>query len=151
MRPLQYEGLDLKRVKPAFAEARSAIEAGDFKSPDVKKLHVGGYCRAERDHSNRLLLQFARRGGETVCLALEVIANRACDTSPASCARPRAGCCTSPHREELFVDFGRHGVEDSALFEQRPRRDGRRPCGQAASWVLSFIRHGQAFASWRFW
>ena len=81
MRLLQYKDLDLKRVKPAFAKVRAAIEAGDFKSPDVKKLHTGGYYRAKLDHSNRLLLQFARHGGETVCLALEVIENHAYDKS----------------------------------------------------------------------
>jgi hypothetical protein len=81
MRLLQYKDLDLRRVKPAFAKVRSAIEAGDFRSPDVKKLHVGGYYRAKLDHSNRLLLQFARHGAETVCLALEVIENHAYDKS----------------------------------------------------------------------
>ena len=81
MRLLQYKDLDLKRVKPAFAKVRAAIEADDFKSPDVKKLHTGGYYRAKLDHSNRLLLQFARYGGETVCLALEVIANHAYEKS----------------------------------------------------------------------
>ena len=81
MRLLQYKDLDLKRVKPAFAKVRAAIEADDFKSPDVKKLHTGGYYRAKLDHSNRLLLQFARYGDETVCLALEVIANHAYEKS----------------------------------------------------------------------
>jgi len=81
MRLLQYKDLDLRRVKPAFAKVRAAIEAGDFKSPDVKKLQSGGYYRARLDHSNRLLLQFARHGGETVCLALEVIENHAYDKS----------------------------------------------------------------------
>lgn len=46
MRFLQYKDLDLRRVKPAFAKVRSAIEAGDFKSPDVKKLHTGNYYSA---------------------------------------------------------------------------------------------------------
>jgi hypothetical protein len=81
MRLLQYKDLDLRRVKPAFAKVRAAIEADDFRSPDVKKLHVGGYYRAKLDHSNRLLLRFARHGNETVCLALEVIANHAYDKS----------------------------------------------------------------------
>ncbi|NDG40614.1 MAG: hypothetical protein EBY28_14880, partial [Betaproteobacteria bacterium] len=81
MRLLQYKDLDLRRVKPAFAKVKAAIEAGDFKSPDVKKLHQGAYYRAKLDHSNRLLLQFARHGGETVCLALEVIENHAYDKS----------------------------------------------------------------------
>ena len=81
MRLLQYKDLDLKRVKPAFAKVRAAIEANDFKSPDVKKLHSGAYYRAKLDASNRLLLQFAHVGGETVCLALEVIANHAYEKS----------------------------------------------------------------------
>lgn len=81
MRLLQYKDLDLRRVKPAFAKVRAAIEADDFKSPDVKKLHIGGYYRAKLDYSNRLLLQFARYGGETICLALEVIENHAYDKS----------------------------------------------------------------------
>jgi hypothetical protein len=81
MRLLQYKDLDLRRVRAAFAKVRSAIEAGDFKSPDVKKLHAGGYYCARLDHGNRLLLQFARFGAETVCLALEVIENHAYEKS----------------------------------------------------------------------
>lgn len=81
MRLLQYKDLELRRVKPAFAKLRAAIEAGDFKSPDVKKLNSGGYYRAKLDYSNRLLLQFACIGGETVCLALEVIENHAYEKS----------------------------------------------------------------------
>ena len=81
MRFLQYKDLDIRRVKPAFAKVRAAIEAGDFKSADVKKLHIGSYYRAKLDYSNRLLLQFARHDGETVCLALEVIENHAYNRS----------------------------------------------------------------------
>ena len=81
MRFLLYKDLDLRRVKPTFAKVRAAIEANDFKSPDVKKLHVGNYYRAKLDHSNRLLLQFARYNTEMVCLALEVIENHAYDKS----------------------------------------------------------------------
>ena len=43
MRFLQYRDLDLRRVKPAFAKVRAAIEAGDFKSPEIMKLHAGNY------------------------------------------------------------------------------------------------------------
>ena len=81
MRLLLYKDLDTRRVKPAFAKVRAAIEAGDFRSADVKKLAPTGYWRAKLDYSNRLLLQFARWGDETVCLALEVIDNHAYDKS----------------------------------------------------------------------
>jgi hypothetical protein len=81
VRLLLYKDLDTRRVKPAFAKVRAAIEAGDFRSADVKKLAPTGYWRAKLDYSNRLLLQFARWGDETVCLALEVIDNHAYDKS----------------------------------------------------------------------
>ena len=81
MRLLLYKGLDTRRVKPAFAKIRAAIEAGDFRSADVKKLAPTAYWRAKLDYTNRLLLQFARCGDETVCLALEVIANHAYEKS----------------------------------------------------------------------
>ncbi|MDB5969811.1 MAG: Ankyrin [Hydrocarboniphaga sp.] len=81
MRMLIYRDLDLRRVRPAFDKVRKAIEAGDFRSADVKKLSPTDYWRARLDYSNRLLLRFARSGGETVCLALEVIENHAYDKS----------------------------------------------------------------------
>jgi hypothetical protein len=88
MRLLQYKDLNLRRVKAAFDKVKVAIEAGDFRSADVKKLHAGPYYRAKLDYANRLLLQFARieraeadGGAETVCLALEVIENHAYERS----------------------------------------------------------------------
>lgn len=85
MRLLQYKDLDLRRVRAAFEKVKAAIEADDFRSADVKKLHVGPYYRARLDYANRLLLQFARvqvgNQPETVCLALEVIENHAYDRS----------------------------------------------------------------------
>ena len=91
MRLLQYKDLNLRRVKAAFDKVKAAIEAGDFRSADVKKLNAGPYYRAKLDYTNRLLLQFARidraesegseGGAETVCLALEVIENHAYDRS----------------------------------------------------------------------
>jgi hypothetical protein len=86
MRLLQYKDLDLRRLKPAFDKLRKAIEADDFRSADVKKLHVGSYYRAKLDYANRLLLQFARVPSgdgvhETVCLALEVIENHVYERS----------------------------------------------------------------------
>ena len=81
MRLLLYKDLDTRRVKTAFAKVRAAIEAGDFRSADVKKMAPTGYWRAKLDYSNRLLLQFARCADETVCLALEVIENHAYEKS----------------------------------------------------------------------
>jgi hypothetical protein len=85
VRFLQYKDLDLRRVRPAFDKVRAAIEADDFRSPDVKKLNVGPYFRAKLDYANRLLLQFVRVDQEgrveTVCLALEVIENHAYEKS----------------------------------------------------------------------
>lgn len=81
MRLLLYKDLDTRRVKAAFAKLRAAIEAGDFRSADVKKLTPTPYWRAKLDYTNRLLLQFAQYGDETVCLALEVIENHAYEKS----------------------------------------------------------------------
>ena len=81
MRMLLYKDLDTRRVKAAFAKLRAAIEADDFRSPDVKKLAPTPYWRAKLDYTNRLLLQFVHCGDETVCLALEVIENHAYEKS----------------------------------------------------------------------
>ena len=81
MRFLLYKDLDTRRVKAAFTKVRSAIESGDFRSADIKKLTPTPYWRAKLDYANRLLLQFARCGDETVCLALEVIENHAYEKS----------------------------------------------------------------------
>ena len=160
MRLLQYKDLDLRRVKPAFDKVRAAIEAGDFKSPDVKKLHAGGYYRAKLDYSNRLLLQFAtpkRRRHETVCLALEVIENHAYDRSrflrgalvdeakiereplpmpPSSPPRPRrcAGCaraarssnCSTSPSSSTTPRRGRTAHPGALVWSARPARARRR-------------------------
>jgi AAA domain/Ankyrin repeats (many copies)/UvrD-like helicase C-terminal domain len=81
MRLLAYKDLDTRRVKASYAKVRAAIEADDFRSADVKKLTSTPYWRAKLDYANRVLLQFARHGDETVCLALEIIENHAYDKS----------------------------------------------------------------------
>lgn len=65
MRLLLYKDLDTRRVKAAFTKLRAAIEAGDFRSADVKKLAPTPYWHAKLDYTNRLLLQFARCGDES--------------------------------------------------------------------------------------
>ncbi len=81
MRFLTYAGLDTGRLQTAFDKLRAAIERGDLRSADVKKLESAPYYRAKLDAANRLLLTFVRHGNETACLALEIIANHAYDKS----------------------------------------------------------------------
>lgn len=75
MRLLTHHHLDTHRVKAQFAKLKKAVERDDFKSPNLKKLSPTPYWRFKLDQGNRLLVQFARHGDETVCLALEVILN----------------------------------------------------------------------------
>ncbi len=81
MRLLTHHDLDTQRVRPQFVKLQQALARDDFKSPNLKKLHPTPYWRFKLDHTNRLLVQFARHGDETVCLALEVILNHAYDRS----------------------------------------------------------------------
>ncbi|MEO7399695.1 MAG: AAA family ATPase [Polaromonas sp.] len=75
MRLLSHHQLDTHRVRAQFAKLLQAVARDDFKSPRLKKLSPTPYWRFKLDHTNRLLVQFARHGDETVCLALEVIHN----------------------------------------------------------------------------
>ena len=111
MRLLLDKGLDVSRVKSAFAKVRAAVEAGDFRSADVKKLTPTRYWRAKLDYSNRLLLQFARYGDETVGLALEVIANHAYEKS--RFMRGAAVDEAEIEREPALADAAGHGVADT--------------------------------------
>jgi hypothetical protein len=81
MRFLTYESLRAGDLDAAVDKVRAAIERDDFRSPDVKKLHVGPYYRAKLDAASRLLLVFVTHRGERACLALEVIRNHAYGTS----------------------------------------------------------------------
>lgn len=81
MRFLEYSGLKPGNLSRAIAKVRGAIERGDLRSADVKKLQVDGYYRAKLDTTNRLLLQFLEHEGERACLALEVIRNHDYDKS----------------------------------------------------------------------
>jgi hypothetical protein len=75
MRLLTHHHLDTQRVRAQFAKLQQAVARDDFKSPNLKKLSPTPYWRFKLDQTNRLLVQFARHGDETVCLALEVIHN----------------------------------------------------------------------------
>ncbi len=75
MRLLTHHQLDTHRVKTQFAKLAQAVARDDFKSPNLKKLSPTPYWRLKLDQTHRLLVQFARHGDETVCLALEVVLN----------------------------------------------------------------------------
>jgi len=126
MRLLRYKDLNLRRVRPAFEKVKAAIEAGDFRSADVKKLHHGPYYRAKLDHTNRLLLQFTRvqreSGPETVCLALEVIENHAYDRSR----------------------FLRGAVVDESRIEREPPAEAGAPALAADSAPLRWLGPGRS-------
>jgi len=81
VRFLTYHGLAPGELADKVEKVRAAIERDDFRSPDVKKLGVGGFYRARLDDSSRLLLMFAEHRGERACLALEVIRGHAYDRS----------------------------------------------------------------------
>jgi AAA domain/Ankyrin repeats (many copies) len=128
MRLLVYKDLNLRRVKAAFDKVKVAIEAGDFRSADVKKLNAGPYYRAKLDYANRLLLQFARidrpaadGGTETVCLALEVIENHAYDRSR----------------------FLRGAVVDEARIERDPPADAKAPALTTDATPLRWLGSGR--------
>jgi hypothetical protein len=79
---LTYAGLAIpNRLASSFAKVRAAIERGDYRSPNVKKLAGHPFFRAKLDHESRVLLQFVRHDGKTACLALEVIEQHAYDRS----------------------------------------------------------------------
>src|SRR6516162_9190242 len=80
MRILTYQGLNTRSQKP-LARIRSAIANADFRAAAIKKLAPTPYWRAKLDDKSRLLMQFVRHGGETVCLFLEVIDNHAYEKS----------------------------------------------------------------------
>ena len=125
MRLLQYKDLDLRRVRAAFDKVKACIEANDFRSADVKKLHAGPYYRAKLDYANRLLLQFARvsgdEGASTVCLALEVIENHAYDKSR----------------------FLRGAVVDEAKIEREPAADAAAPALATEATPLRWLGPGR--------
>jgi hypothetical protein len=125
MRLLQYKDLDLRRVRAAFDKVKACIEADDFRSADVKKLHAGPYYRAKLDYANRLLLQFARvsgdEGASTVCLALEVIENHAYDKSR----------------------FLRGAVVDEAKVEREPATEAAAPALTSEATPLRWLGLGR--------
>ena len=81
MRILTYQGLDTHRLEKPLARIRAAIAREDFRAAGIRKLAPTPYWRAKLDDKSRLLMQFVRHGGETVCLFLEIIDNHAYEKS----------------------------------------------------------------------
>lgn len=79
MKVLLYDALDPARI-PGFEKTRRALEAGDFRSADVKKIGDNLY-RARLDRSDRLLFSLYRHDGQSCILVLEHIAQHAYDRS----------------------------------------------------------------------
>ena len=79
MQVLLYHKLDADRI-PNFAKVKAALENGDFRSADVKKITDDIY-RARLDRSNRILFKFARHEGEVYILVLELIERHAYESS----------------------------------------------------------------------
>ena len=79
MQVILYDQLDPSGI-PNFAKTKRALEAGDFRSADVKKVGPNLY-RARLDRSDRLLFSLYRFQGRTHVLVLEHIARHAYDKS----------------------------------------------------------------------
>lgn len=84
MKILEYVEFSPPRNKSQYAKVREAIERGDFRGADVKKLSNlthGKFYRAKLDHADRLLFSIIRHNGEAYALMLEVIEQHAYDKS----------------------------------------------------------------------
>jgi hypothetical protein len=81
MKVLRYVNLATDKVKKQFSKTLAYLEAGDFKSADVKKMPNTDLYRAKLDATNRLLFKIGSFEGEKYLLLLEVILNHAYDKS----------------------------------------------------------------------
>jgi hypothetical protein len=79
MQVLLYNQLHPQSI-PNFQKMKRLLEAGDFRSADVKKVGDNLY-RARLDINNRLLFSLYRSHGHTYILVLECIAHHAYNTS----------------------------------------------------------------------
>lgn len=81
MEILYYKDLEYHGLKKQVDKVTAFLEAGDFKSADVKKMADTGYFRAKLDDKNRLLFKIGEYEGRKYIFILEVIANHAYDKS----------------------------------------------------------------------
>lgn len=75
MRILVYSEIRMERVKKQFQKTMKLLINREFQAVDLKKLKGSPYLRAKLDDTNRLILQIARFGTESVLLVLEVVLN----------------------------------------------------------------------------
>ena len=79
---LLYENLNPGDLGEKIQKVINSMQAGDFRSPDVKKIDKAkGYYRAKLDYTNRLLLQICRNAGTTYIFVMEVIHNHVYERS----------------------------------------------------------------------
>jgi len=81
MKILEYNDLDISRVRRQYEKLIGFLEKDDFHSAEVKKLADHNLYRAKLDDSNRLLFGIVTYGGIRYALALEVVLNHAYDKS----------------------------------------------------------------------
>jgi superfamily I DNA/RNA helicase len=70
---LYQNDLDIKSVEKTFPKTLKQLQAGDFKSADVRKMPSTGYYRARLDIRDRLLFNFVSYQDRKYILLLEVI------------------------------------------------------------------------------
>jgi hypothetical protein len=81
MKILEYNDLDISRVRRQYEKVIGFLEKDDFRSAEVKKLADHDLYRAKLDDSNRLLFRIVTYGETRYALALEVVLNHAYDKS----------------------------------------------------------------------
>ena len=72
---LTYRDIEPRHLTKQYQKVLSKLQAGDFRSADVKKMPNCGLYRAKLDKRTRLLFQIVPFRGETVILVLEVVHN----------------------------------------------------------------------------
>ena len=75
MQLLRYNDFSTKGLSKQLKKTEQMLQAGDFKSADVKKMKNTGFFRAKLDRENRLLFKFAQYQEQTCILLLDVIKN----------------------------------------------------------------------------
>ncbi len=72
---LYFNELNIQSVEKTYSKTLKQLQAGDFKSADVRKMPNNGFYRARLDIRDRLLFTFANFENQKYLLLLEVIKN----------------------------------------------------------------------------